>query len=685
MNPQIGDRTRTRPWAGGIQAVMAIAWATALAALPARAEDPPPLRLSVAAEDAVDISTAQPAGGNETRPEERTSAVSPRIGQKANPLRGNNEAAGHDDRLRVGRFQAGDQGERKTSKDRREGDNHAADSRPLIGPIGATTLKFRMPDSQQVPSPEPVVAASLQQPAGKASQENPDAQNIRLVQAQAPQPDPFADDPLQAPPAVPAPGANLETIGPFEMIGAAGELSVTRRRSRLLRSQHNIYRTAVVDPGVCDVVQFTPREVSIIGKGVGATHITFWFADGKHEPVTYLVRVTPDPEVESEREKQYEILEEIVAELFPDSKVRLLPMADKLIVQGQAKDAEEAAQILALIRGEAIFGGQSNNALFGALVSGPAANLLSQEAAGNVVPASNVINMLRIPGVQQVALRVKIAELNRSAAREFGVDLDLNISTGAGDGSILIQSLLNAGATSIIGNLDNDRINFGIRYLQQRGVIRVLSEPTLVTMSGRSASFLAGGEFAVPTVVGVGGASAVTTDFRSFGVILNFLPVVIDKDRIRLNISPEFSQIDGDLASSEGTPGLSTRSVTTTVEMREGQTLAIAGLLEDTMESDSVGNLPILWRIFGSRSVTREETELIILVSPELVHPMDPEEVPPLPGFDVTEPSDADFYLRGHIEGQPTHGHRSTVWPSLKRRYRAGGTSMISGPFGHGQ
>ena len=119
--------------------------------------------------------------------------------------------------------------------------------------------------------------------------------------------------------------------------------------------------------------------------------------------------------------------------------------------------------------------------------------------------------------------------------------------------------------------------------------------------------------------------------------------------------------------------------------MREGQTLAIAGLLEENMTGNTAGNLPFLARVFGKRSMTRSETELIILVTPELVHPMEPEEVPPLPGFDVTEPTNAEFYLHGSMEGNPTREYRSTVWPRLHKRYGSGGPAMTSGPFGHGQ
>ena len=125
--------------------------------------------------------------------------------------------------------------------------------------------------------------------------------------------------------------------------------------------------------------------------------------------------------------------------------------------------------------------------------------------------------------------------------------------------------------------------------------------------------------------------------------------------------------------------------MTTTVEMREGQTLAVAGLIDDSMNATKQGDLPILSHIFGRRDVSRNETELIILVTPELIHPMDPEEVPPLPGFDVTEPTNLEFFLHGKLEGNPTQDYRSTIWPRLRRRYQGNGPATASGPFGHGQ
>ena len=481
---------------------------------------------------------------------------------------------------------------------------------------------------------------------------------------------------------------HLNSPVPIEVIDHSDEIIVTLRRSKLLRISADIVRTAVVDPAVCDIVQFTPREITIIGKMQGATHVTFWFDDGEQRPVTYLVRVLPDPEIRKIHENHFAILEEVISKLFPDSSVELVAVADKLIVRGQAKDGEQAAQIMHIVRGEMT----NQTSRFrqghsGGLGAGDAGDVLSGVEIGSRLGSNiQIINMLRIPGPQQVALRVKIAELNRSAARGAGVDLEAQFKSSSKNGSgIFLETMLNAAkgnAPALLTELDGDDINIGLRWLEERGVVRLLSEPTLVTLSGRPATFVAGGEFAVPTTVGVSGVAAVTTDFRAFGAIISFLPVVLDKDRIRLQVSPEFSQINSNLAV-ENTPGLDVRAVTTTVEMREGQTLAIAGLLDDSMTANRTGDIPLISHLLGRRDVHRNETELIILVTPELVHPMEPEDVPPVPGYGVDEPNNLEFYLGGRLEGKSRREFRGTVWPNLSRRYRANDGSWVSGPFGH--
>ena len=471
---------------------------------------------------------------------------------------------------------------------------------------------------------------------------------------------------------------------PFEVIDETGNIDVMVRRGKVLRTQLDIYRSAVVDPAVCDVLQFTPREIQIIGKSEGATHVTFWFEGGLRRPVTYLVRVRPDTEEVRRTEVKYRMLEDVLGELFPDSKIHLTILANKLIVRGQARDSEEAARIMQIINAE------QNRGRFGS-GSSTATEVFDQYATGRQNNSKlQIVNLLTVPGVQQVALRVKIAELNRSAGRGLDLSLASEIKFKSGDnGHTLFLNSLMAVASgdmpALLTQVDGEDLKLGLNMLEQHGVIRLLSEPTLVTLSGRPATFVAGGEFAVPTTVGSAGLNAVTTDFRAFGAIISFLPTVLDKDRIRLQVAPEFSQVNGSL-SVNGTPGLDVRSVATTVEMREGQTLAIAGLIDDNMTASKSWNLPLIGRWpFNNRSVSRNETELIILITPELIYPMEMEETSPLPGFDVTEPNNRQFYINGHIEGDPALEYDSTKWPRLKERYGRGGPSVMSGPYGHGQ
>jgi pilus assembly protein CpaC len=177
----------------------------------------------------------------------------------------------------------------------------------------------------------------------------------------------------------------------------------------------------------------------------------------------------------------------------------------------------------------------------------------------------------------------------------------------------------------------------------------------------------------VPVVVGVQGAAAVANSFQQFGTQITFTPTVLDKDRIRLSVVPTVSSPDKNL-SVNGIPGLSTRTAETTVELREGQWLAIAGLIQDQQQGSKVrvpglGDIPGVDFLFSNRHVERDETELLILVSPELVHPLEPEQAPLiLPGMEVTEPSDCEFFLWGDWEGRPSHDYRSTVAPLAVRQ-----------------
>lgn len=446
------------------------------------------------------------------------------------------------------------------------------------------------------------------------------------------------------------------------------ELEVVMRRSKLIRTKQDVFRIAVADESILEVVQFSPREIEIIGNETGTTTLTLWFGNQREsgEVLSYLVTVTRDTAVDDQRRTEYAELERMLNSLFPNSKIRLIPVADKLIVRGQARDAEEATQIMSIIRGEAIDqdGGLIGPGVNGALISQGVAAAPFPDASD--LPASNVISMLEVTGEMQVMLKVRIAELQRSALRTMGTDFTVN------SGNFFFSSIL-SGTSNIVSIFDDGEVNAFFTAFTNNGMMKVLAEPNLVTLSGHTASFIAGGEFAVPTVVGIAGAQAVSTQFRGFGTRLTFTPTVIDKDRIRLEVAPEFSTLNSDNAV-QGIPGLDTRAAFTTVDLREGQWLAIAGLIQDQQDGDFtrvpfLGDIPLLGVIFSKKTFSREESELIILVSPELVHPMDAEEVPPLlPGTDVTEPDDIDFYLHGRIEGRQCCDHRSTVWPRYRHR-----------------
>lgn len=453
-----------------------------------------------------------------------------------------------------------------------------------------------------------------------------------------------------------------------EILESEVELNVQLRRSKVIRMKHDIFRAAVADPSLVEIVAFGSREIEIIGKETGATTLTLWLGT-QNQPriLSILINVTRDELVENRRRLEYGELQQMINEMFPDSKVQLVPIADKLIVRGQARDEQESVQIMALLRKHT--GAATSNGLGGMIGARTNEGAAAEPFPDAVtLPQASIISMLTTPGEKQVMLKVRIAELKRSAVRRLGADFDFKV------GDFFMRSILAGGGNLLTtGTFDSDSFNLVLNAVSATGNGKILAEPNLVVISGQPATFLAGGEFAVPTVVGIGGAQAATTQFKGFGTQLSFTPTVLDKDRIRLIVAPTFSTLNT-TNTVNGVFGLDTRSVTTTVELREGQVLAIAGLLQEQQRGDEsrvpgFGDVGLLKPLFQNKSLTRDETELIVLVSPELVHPMDPDQAPAiLPGMEMTEPDDIDFFLYGHIEGRPECHHRSTVWPLYRDR-----------------
>ncbi len=459
-----------------------------------------------------------------------------------------------------------------------------------------------------------------------------------------------------------------------EVLGPDLSLELEENHSKLVRTKQPVLRSSIIDPQVIEITQFDATNLEIIGLKEGSTDISLWFGNpsqpGDGTVLRYRVRVKPSSDAKEQQQIEYSELESKINELFPNSSIELILIEGRVVVRGQARDSEEAAKIMALVRRS--YRGTNPNSING---STQAFNTTVGSNAGSL--GTRVIDMLRVPGEQQVLLKVRIAEISRSALRELGLDFsvdndNLNISSTFG----------NAG--NVFALLKGEEVTLMLRALSSNAYSKILAEPNLVTLSGRTASFIAGGQFAVPTAVGIGGIGAATTAFQGFGTQVQFTPTVMDKDRIRLQVAPTFSSINSE-NSVNGIPGLNTRSVHTTVDMREGQWLAVAGLIEDQLQGSKaripgLGDLPIGGALFGNNMTQRNETELLILVSPQLVHPLDAEAIPSiLPGMDVSEPDNHEFFIENQIESTNSIEFRSTVWPTEQSRARRNSQNMKCG------
>ncbi len=497
------------------------------------------------------------------------------------------------------------------------------------------------------------------------------------------------------------PRPDEKTIAKFkkyvaDFVDPQNTLDLIKSRVRLIVLKETPKRIQMGDESIAVYNLVSPKEITMIGRATGSTVLNLWFADeaGKETVLSYLVRVFPDPEEKERLERVYKALEDEINRVFPDSVVHLRLVGDKIVVTGQAHDSIEAAQIIRLVRANSP--GAATNPQIPVDSIDP---VLRQPDDKSVVPGlvnyglhsnAEVINMLRIPGEQQVMLKVTVAEVNRTAARSIGLNFSATNNQG-------IQFLANLTGGIGIGNipvvLDNGQVRLAINALKSLNYARSLAEPNLVTLNGMPANFQAGGQFPVPIVTGATAVGLQGTTFVPFGVSLNFTPYITDKDRIRLAVNANVSTRDTTTGANIGNtsvPGLTTRQFATTVELREGQTMAVAGLIQNNMGADRVNlpffaEIPGLNRLTGLDKTSHGEQELVILVTPELVHPMEYKEVPPLPGSDIFEPSDCEFYLIGRLESRRAYDFRSPVMNDLARiqRYRQCEQQYIFGQTGH--
>ncbi len=497
-------------------------------------------------------------------------------------------------------------------------------------------------------------------------------------------------------------------------ISPENTIQVVVGRAKVISLRDKPRRIYIPDEKIAAVQMITDQEFSVVGKKTGTTVLDLWFADpanpndpARDRTLSYMVVVLPDIEManleviaqrrrlEGEArayERALKALEVEIKTAFPDSAVRLSLVGDQVVVRGEAKDAVEALQILTIVARHTPTARRTQvkspnvNVAF---IPGLSEEQAAVEAIRQLLEGSpSLVNLMRIPGEQQVMLMVTVAEVNRTAARSIGIDFNITKgafafvqNTGGADSGgrgggvggrdrrggrqpALSQVTSNLGAS-----IDNGSVLMAIQALRTLNFARSLAEPNLTTLNGKPAQFFAGGSFPIPISVVTPGGAAQSVAYQEFGIRLQFTPYITDRTRIRLVLNSEVSTRSAGTTAVAGASvpsEVDKRNFTNTVELREGQTLTVAGLIQNNFGGTSNrvpwwGDLPIIGRTGGLDNITSGEQELVVLVTPVLVHPLDRCQTPPLPGNDIFEPGDVEFYLMGRLEGRRTEDFRASV------------------------
>jgi len=498
-------------------------------------------------------------------------------------------------------------------------------------------------------------------------------------------------------------------------ISPENTIQIVAGRAKVIVLREKPRRIYIPDETVAGFQIVTDRQFAVVGKKVGRTVLNLWFPDprdpndpNKDRTLSYMIVVLPDPEraaldVLQERKRleaqvtafqqALKVLEREIKEAFPDSAVQLSLVGDQVVVRGESKDTVEAAQILRIVAQHTPSGRRTkvdSNNVNVTFIPGLGDEQAAVNAIREILQGSpDMVNLLRVPGEQQVMLMVTVAEVNRTAARTIGMDFSIvngRFAMLQGTGGLLTTASAASSAaqalTQVGGNLptaiDNGNVLMAIQALRTLNFARSLAEPNLTTLNGKPANFQAGGSFPIPTSIVTPGGAAQSVSYQNFGVALQFVPYITDRDRIRLQLTASVStpaitttQVSGANVPSQ----IAQRQFSTTVELREGQTLTVAGLIQNNFSGTSKriplwGDLPIIGRTGGNDSLTSGEQELVVLVTPLLVHPLDMCKTPALPGSDVFEPGDIEFYLLGHLEGRRSQDYRASVRTDFARQER---------------
>ncbi|MGP8307466.1 type II and III secretion system protein family protein [Vibrio sp. YIC-376] len=459
-------------------------------------------------------------------------------------------------------------------------------------------------------------------------------------------------------------------------------VSVPHHQSTQLMISGNAKKVTLGDPTVLDILVLRSNELYLIGKKLGTTNVSVWDRSGRIIE-SFNVEVTHD----------LNTLKSKLHQFLPDENIEVHSTQDKIVLRGLVSSQQNMD--VAVKVAETFAAGK------------PA----DESDDDNEEDDSSVINLLSIGGAQQVTLEVTVAEVQRSLVRTF--DSNFHFFQQSGDitwGATTIGSAIddigpilggNAGVNEFgfLGSFidSNTLFTFALDIAKQNGVAKVLAEPSLTALSGTKAEFVAGGEFPIP----VPNEDGITIEYKEYGVTLDFIPYILSDKKINLKLNVSVSELAtsgvvtysvGDTNAAYYIPPLTTRSAGSTLELADGQTMGIAGLLSENARNTNdglpgVSDLPILGRLFKSEQFTSGETELVILVTPRLAKPIDRRKIT-LPTDGFVSPNDVEFYLLGKGASLDFDKYRldnasNTVNETQSEYQFTTGEGGTDGQFGH--
>ncbi|MBA1144261.1 type II and III secretion system protein family protein [Mesorhizobium sp. CCANP35] len=407
-------------------------------------------------------------------------------------------------------------------------------------------------------------------------------------------------------------------------------IKVAKGKPKTIMTNAAFYQIVIGDPEIANVNPLTDKSFYVLGNNLGTTGIAL-FDENKQLVGTVDIEVTLDTDQ----------LASTIRASVPDAKIKVGSANGRVVLSGEADDAVAAEK----------------------------ASKIASRFSGN----EEVINSVNISSSQQVQLNVRFVEINRQAGQDLGAKYSANFAYGLGGRDVTIEpgSVPAAGNGEIIGRLLSNglSIDVAIKALEERGLARRLAEPNLIARSGQTASFLAGGEFPIPVSEDNG---KISVSYKKYGVSLDFTPTVLKDGLVSLDIAPEVSSIDASASYNIGTisvPGFIVRRARTSVDLKNGQSFMIAGLLQSqnditTSRLPGLGKLPVLGSLFSSKSYQRRETDLVIIVTPYLVKPVDPSKKL-LEPTDGTQPaSNVDYFLNNTEEVKTSDANRAMAMAS---------------------